>query len=159
MCATINRKKKWYFVFQNCSDLLWEKIVLLIKKKNFFEITWTIYSNSERSEEFLKRNAFLTYSEMFLSSDKLKIKIKFKLKKIIWIEKHAEKVRKLVANNVWPKPLFWFKSDTKTKSQIGRYILPIPHFKEKIWLPNSTGYFFIIKGPLKPNLLPHTKYF
>ena len=36
------------FCYQNCSDLLWEKIVLVIEK--IFEITRTIYSNSERSE-------------------------------------------------------------------------------------------------------------
>ena len=49
---------KWYFVYQNCSDLLWEKIVLVIEKNfwnsrlkaricNIFEIPRTIYSNSE----------------------------------------------------------------------------------------------------------------
>ena len=50
------------FCYQNCSDLLWEKIVLVIdkkKKKNrdwrprifkIFEVTRTIYSNSQRSE-------------------------------------------------------------------------------------------------------------
>ena len=48
------------FCFQNCSDLLWEKNVLLIEKNTFeiqgwrprickhFEITETIHSNSER---------------------------------------------------------------------------------------------------------------
>ena len=52
------------FCYQNCSDLLWEKIDLVIEKKfanlrlkaricKLFEITWTIYSNSERSEQFL----------------------------------------------------------------------------------------------------------
>ena len=49
------------FCYQNCSDLLWEKIVLVIEKTfeirgwrpricKIFEITRTIYSNSERSE-------------------------------------------------------------------------------------------------------------
>ena len=53
------------FCYQNCSDLLWEKIVLEWLRKTFdiwgwsprifniFEITRTIYSNSERSEQFL----------------------------------------------------------------------------------------------------------
>ena len=52
------------FCYQNCSDLLWEKIVLVIEKTfeirdgssriyKKFEITRTIYSNSERSEHFL----------------------------------------------------------------------------------------------------------
>ena len=69
--------QKWYFVFQNFSDLLWEKIVLLIEKnfRNsklkaenliFFEIITTIYSNSERSAQYLKENTFLTCSWRFL---------------------------------------------------------------------------------------------
>ena len=36
-----------------------------------FEITRTIYSNSERSEQFLEQNAFLTYSLKFLRFDEL----------------------------------------------------------------------------------------
>ena len=50
--------KEWYFFYQNCSDLLWEKNVLVIDK-NFcktFEITRTIYSNSKRSEQFLVKS-------------------------------------------------------------------------------------------------------
>ena len=57
------------FCYQNCSDLLWEKIALVIEK-NFeirgwrpricknFEITRTIYSNRERSEQFLVTECF-----------------------------------------------------------------------------------------------------
>ena len=57
------------FCYQNCSELLWEKIVLVIEKsfeirgwrpricKNF-EISRTIYSNSERSEQFLVTECF-----------------------------------------------------------------------------------------------------
>ena len=57
------------FCYQNCSDLLWEKFVLVIEKifeirgwrpricKNF-EITRAIYSNSERSEQFLVTECF-----------------------------------------------------------------------------------------------------
>jgi len=37
-----------------------------------FEITRTIYLNSERSEQFLKQNAFLTYSWRFMKTNKLK---------------------------------------------------------------------------------------
>ena len=52
------------FCYQNCSDLLWEKIVLVIEKNwgwrprifKIFEVTRTIYSNSERSEQFLVNN-------------------------------------------------------------------------------------------------------
>ena len=45
-------KAEMVFCYQNCSDLLGEKIVLVIEKKNF-EITRTIYSSSERSEQFM----------------------------------------------------------------------------------------------------------
>ena len=57
------------FCYQNCSDLLWEKIVLVIEKifeirgwgpricKNF-EITRTICLNSEKSEQFLVAECF-----------------------------------------------------------------------------------------------------
>ena len=66
-----NLKKNLEMVFccQNCSDLLWEKIVLVIQKTfeiqgwrpricKMFEITRTIYSNSERSEQFLVTECF-----------------------------------------------------------------------------------------------------
>ena len=57
------------FCYQNCSDLLWEKIVLALDKtfwssrlkaKNLqiFEITRTIYSNCERSEQILVTKCF-----------------------------------------------------------------------------------------------------
>ena len=143
------------FYYQNCPDLLWEKIVLVIeknfwnlrlkaenlkffenknahqfsatldncefskhwingvllpklfwptvRKKNvlvieknfwnsrlkaenlkFFEITRTIYSSSERSEQFLVTECFLTCSWKFLISNKLE-KLEFKLEKIIGI--------------------------------------------------------------------------
>ena len=45
------------FCYQNCSDLLWEKIVLVIEENSNFEITRTIYSNSDSSEQFLKQDA------------------------------------------------------------------------------------------------------
>ena len=57
---------KMVFCHQNCSELLWEKIVLVIEK--IFEITRTIYSNSERSEQFLVTecffNIFLEFSHI-----------------------------------------------------------------------------------------------
>ena len=64
------QKFKFFFhtYFQNCSDLLWENVI----EKNFWnsrlkaenlEITRTIYSNSARSEQFLKQ----TFSCRFLS--------------------------------------------------------------------------------------------
>ena len=50
------------------SDQLLENFFLVIEK-NLFEITQTSYSNSERSEQFMKQNAFLTYSWRFLRSN------------------------------------------------------------------------------------------
>ena len=48
-----------FFCYQNCSDLLLEKIVLVIKKIfKIFEITRTIYSNSGSSEQFLVTECF-----------------------------------------------------------------------------------------------------
>ena len=58
------------FCYQNCSDLQWEKVVLVIKIKFFeirgwksrickiFEVWLTIHSNSERSEQFLVTECF-----------------------------------------------------------------------------------------------------
>jgi hypothetical protein len=62
-------RKTMVFCYQNFSDLLWEKNVLVIKKFfwnsklkaencNFFEIIRTIYSNSEGSEQFLLTQYF-----------------------------------------------------------------------------------------------------
>ena len=46
------------FCYQNCSDLLWEKTFEIRswrpRIRKIFEITRTIYSNSERSEQVLK---------------------------------------------------------------------------------------------------------
>ena len=47
------------FCYQNCSDLLWEKWRPRIFKN--FEITRTIYSNSERSEQFLVAECFFNF--------------------------------------------------------------------------------------------------
>ena len=73
LVVLLKRKKRrcvvLVFCYQNCSDLLWEKIVLVIEKKiwnsrlkaencKIFEITRTIYSNSERSEQFLVTECF-----------------------------------------------------------------------------------------------------
>ena len=57
------------FCYQNCSDLLWEEIVIVIEKNfwnsrlkaenlQIFEINWKIHSNSERSEQFLGTECF-----------------------------------------------------------------------------------------------------
>ena len=100
------RKKKMVFCYQNCSDLLWEKIVPVIEKnlwnsrlkaKNLqkFEIARTICSNSERPEQFLVTECFLSCSWRFLRSNKLE-QLEFNLAKIIGIKKHAGKVRKIL---------------------------------------------------------------
>ena len=90
------KKLEMVFCYQNCSDLLWEKKIVLVTEKTFwnwrlkakicknFEITWTIYSNSERCEQFLGTECFSTFSWRFLRSNKLE-QLEFKLEKIIGI--------------------------------------------------------------------------
>ena len=98
------------FCYQNCFDLLWEKIVLVtenifwnsrLKADNLqkFVTTRTICSNSERSEQL--QNAFLTCSWRFLRYDKLE-QLLFTLEKIIGISKHAGKVRKYFSGVLTP---------------------------------------------------------
>ena len=86
---------KMVFCYQNCSDPLWEKIVLVIEKtleirgwrpricKNF-EITRTIYSNRTHQNNYWQQNAFLICSWSFLISNKLE-QLEFKLEKNIGI--------------------------------------------------------------------------
>ena len=72
-CTVVLSHKKWYvFCFPNCSDLHWEKIVLVIDKifwnsrlrAENSQVFWdqTICSKSEWSVQFFKQNAFLTCS-------------------------------------------------------------------------------------------------
>ena len=60
-----------------------------------FEITRTIYSNSESSVQFLKQNAFLTCSWRFLKSDTVELgfrSLQKKLeKKLSWISTNSRK--------------------------------------------------------------------
>ena len=61
------------FCFENYSGLLWEKIVEVIERNfckmpggrpriwKMFEITRIIYSNSERTEQFLEWNTFFKF--------------------------------------------------------------------------------------------------
>ena len=66
------------------------KVDFFLTFLSIFEITRTIYSNSEKSEQSLvKQNAFLTCSWRFLISNELE---QFKLEKIIGILKEAGKV-------------------------------------------------------------------
>ena len=51
------------FCFHNCFD---RKQNFLKLSRKYLRFTRTIYSNSESSEQFLKQNAFLTYSRRFL---------------------------------------------------------------------------------------------
>ena len=79
------------FCYQNCSDLLWEKIVLVIEKNfrslrlkaenKIFEITWTIYSNSEMSEQYLVTECFFNLFLEASLSNKLE-QLEFKQEKI-----------------------------------------------------------------------------
>ena len=66
------------FCYQNCSDLLWENSRPSAFQK-FFSITRKIYSNSERSEQFLLTecffNLFLEVSHTYLKNKTIFIKI------------------------------------------------------------------------------------
>ena len=76
------------FCYQNCSDLLWEKNVLVIEKiLRSLEFIQTVIGQNNFSE------CFFNFSWMFLISNKLE-QFEFKLNKIIGIQKHAGKVRK-----------------------------------------------------------------
>ena len=46
--------------------------------------------------------------------------------------------------SVWPKPLFWFRSNTETNTQIGQYFqsIPKPHFKRKNLVTDFVMFFF-----------------
>ena len=99
-----NKDKNGHFIFDQFwyDGSKWINGILLLKliwptvRKTFvircwrpricktFEITWTIYSNSERSEQFLVTECFLTCSWRFLRYNKLK-QLEFKLEKIIGI--------------------------------------------------------------------------
>ena len=107
LCFRILSEKqriKMVFCYQNCFDLLWEKNVLVnekifwnsrLKAENLqsFEITRTIHSNSERSEECLVTECFFN---LFLEvSQILWIRTtRIQIGKIIVTQKHASKVRK-----------------------------------------------------------------
>ena len=60
-----------------------------------FEITRTIYSNSEGQNNFWWQNAFLTFSWRFLISNELE-QLEFRLEKNVGIQKPTGKVRKFL---------------------------------------------------------------
>ena len=78
-----------------------------------FEIIITMYSNSERSEQYLKQDAFLTYSGMFLRSRKLE-QFRIQIGKNYWeLQKHAGKVRKYIFLNLGDRHLAFIFPDHK----------------------------------------------
>ena len=88
------------FCYQKFSDLLWEKIVLVIEKNvwnsrlkaenlQIFEIIRTIYSNSERSEQVLVTECFFN---LFLEVSHIKL-YQIQIGKNYW-DWEAGKVRK-----------------------------------------------------------------
>ena len=90
------------FCFQNCSDLLREKNVLLIEKNLKFQefakvlrsLFRTIYSNIDRSEQILKQNAFFNFVPRSFSDLIIALKqFKFKLEKILGTQKPTGKVK------------------------------------------------------------------
>ena len=82
------------FCYQNCSDLLWEKncssdqenlLKFEAEVLQHFEITRTIYSNSEWSEQFLVTECFFNlFLEVSQICNRLE-QLEFKLEKIIGI--------------------------------------------------------------------------
>ena len=83
------------FCYQKCSDLLWEKIVLVIEKK-----FWNSSLKAENLQIFWDQvqgqNAFLICSLRFLRSNKLE-PLEFKLKKTTGIYLETWKLKK----NIW----------------------------------------------------------
>ena len=84
------------FCNQNCSDLLWEINVLVIKKKLLKSRKFAkILRSLERFVQTLKgrrncwwQNAFLTFSCKFLRYDELE-QLEFKFEKLLGFEKHT----------------------------------------------------------------------
>ena len=75
MTSYWNLENSMVFCFSNCLVLLWGKRFLWLRKTfeaKGFEFTKTINLNNERSEQFLKRNKFLTCYWRFLRSKTLK---------------------------------------------------------------------------------------
>ena len=110
----IFQTKATVFCYQNCSDLLWEKIVLVIKK-NFWNsrLKW-----SERSEQFVVTecffNLFLEVSNV-LSIRTIKIQIG---KKILGFRNMQEKLVKandcpLLSRNSWFSVLLFFQKQER----------------------------------------------
>ena len=78
-------------IFQERNGILLTKLFRPTVRKNcssdrkfFFEITRPIYSNSERSDQFLKQNAFLTFSWRFLRSNILEQLYAIEIGKNYW---------------------------------------------------------------------------
>ena len=81
------------FCYQNCSDLQWEKIVLVIEKnfetegQEFAKILWSLeqfVQTVKGQSNFWWQNAFLTCFWRFLRSNKLE-QLEIKLEKTIGI--------------------------------------------------------------------------
>ena len=88
-----------------------------------FEITRIIYSNSERSEQFLKQNAFLTCYRRFHTLEQIKIR----LEKIIGIQKPTGKVKK--NNNMINLTPTFYSSELVCKGNKPKPIPPYMHFR------------------------------
>ena len=66
----------------------------------YFEITRTIHSKSERSEQFLVTDCFLTCSWRFLISNKLQ-QLEFKLENLLGFRNMQEKLENVHANQFY----------------------------------------------------------
>ena len=80
-------KLKKFLVFRNTQEKLKKPFEILGWRSRIckcFEIARTIYSTSERSDQFLEQNAFLTCSLRILRSNNILKQLKLKLEKNYW---------------------------------------------------------------------------
>ena len=79
----------------------------MVEKNFFFEITRTIYFNSERSEQFLKQNALLTCSWRFLKSINYIKTIRIQIGKNNWdLETYRKRAKSIGLNSNINLPIF-----------------------------------------------------
>ena len=136
----LNKKEKMLLCFQNCSDLVWEKLFYLVIEKMFwnsrlkaeylqnFEITKTICSNSESSKQFLVSECFFN---LFLEVSQIQ---KFRTIRI-QIGNKLETNHTMGLRNIQEKSENTIVIGFKDNSSFVVYILPINYWVG--YLPNN----------------------
>ena len=92
-------KNKWPFLTKIVLTYCEKKLFWRPRICKIFEITRTIYSNSERSEQFLVTECFLTCSWRFLRSNKLE-QLEFKLEKLLGFRNKKENLEKIYFGHI-----------------------------------------------------------